>query len=88
MVEDAVGPAAGLAGFGCECMSDDLATDPFETRNGCEFRVPSRPGLGIAVDRAKLERYTVRMLTLQAEGRAIPRTPRAFAAANRSCMLS
>ena len=38
---------------------DDIVTDPFEYRDGA-LTVPSAPGLGVALDPAKVERYRVR----------------------------
>lgn len=46
-------------GAGLSYMADDLVDGWFELRNGCEARVPVGPGLGIQVNRDKLERYTV-----------------------------
>ncbi|NLF38260.1 o-succinylbenzoate synthase [bacterium] len=44
-------------------VADDLLTTPLETRNGCELRVPSAPGLGIEVDRARLAACTTHQET-------------------------
>jgi O-succinylbenzoate synthase len=46
-------------GFGRQYLADDLIEGWFETRNGCEIRVPSGPGLGITIDRQKLQTYTL-----------------------------
>jgi muconate cycloisomerase len=37
---------------------DDIITEPFAYKDGC-LEVPDRPGLGIELDEAKLERYRV-----------------------------
>lgn len=46
-------------GAGRVYLADDLVDDWFEVRNGCEAKVPDGPGLGIRVNRDKLERYTM-----------------------------
>lgn len=46
-------------GAGLSYMADDLVDGWFELRAGCEAKVPFGPGLGIQVNRDKLERYTV-----------------------------
>jgi O-succinylbenzoate synthase len=46
-------------GAGLSYMADDLVDGWFELRGGCEAKVPIGPGLGIRVNRDKLERYTV-----------------------------
>jgi o-succinylbenzoate synthase len=47
------------AGFGSMYLPDSLIAETFEVRNGCEYRVPQGPGLGIELDRDRLARYTV-----------------------------
>lgn len=46
-------------GAGLAYLTDDLVDDWFELRNGCEAKVPDGPGLGIQVNRDKLEKYSV-----------------------------
>ncbi len=46
-------------GAGLAYMADDLVDGWFHLRDGCEAKVPDGPGLGIQVNRDKLERYTV-----------------------------
>lgn len=46
-------------GAGLGYVADDLVDDWFIVRDGCEAKVPDGPGLGIRVNRDKLERYTV-----------------------------
>ena len=47
------------AGCGRDYLEDDIVKDFCEMRNGCEYRVPTGPGVGVDVDRKKLEKYTV-----------------------------
>lgn len=49
-------------GFSRAYIADELIDPWFETRYGCEFRVPTVPGLGITVDRRKLAKYTLRRI--------------------------
>ncbi len=44
-------------------VEDHLLETPYELRNGCEVRVPQGPGLGAAVDRQRLARYTIEKVT-------------------------
>ncbi len=46
-------------GAGLAYLADDLVDDWFILRNGCEAKVPDGPGLGIQVNREKLEKYCV-----------------------------
>lgn len=46
-------------GAGRAYLADDLVDDWFEVRHGCEAKVPDGPGLGIQVNRDKLEKYSV-----------------------------
>lgn len=46
-------------GFHFEYMADDIVENYFEKRNGCEYKVPTTPGMGLEVDREKLKQYTV-----------------------------
>jgi O-succinylbenzoate synthase len=45
-------------GFSRPYLADDIVEGYFEIRNGCEFKVPTTPGIGIDVNRARLEKYT------------------------------
>ncbi len=53
--------------LGCEFymanyyLTEDLLTDPFPVEDG-QVHIPTGPGLGIEVDRARLEKYTVQTL--------------------------
>jgi O-succinylbenzoate synthase len=47
------------AGYQKQYLPNELLDGWFEVRNGCEFRVPTDPGLGITVNRAQLATYTV-----------------------------
>lgn len=53
--------------LGCEFymatyyLTEDILTDPFPVKDG-QVHIPAGPGLGIEVDRAKLEKYTVQTL--------------------------
>jgi O-succinylbenzoate synthase len=40
-------------------LADDIVDDWLEIRDGSKVKVPEGPGLGICVNRSKLERYTV-----------------------------
>ncbi|MCD4824608.1 MAG: o-succinylbenzoate synthase [Phycisphaerae bacterium] len=51
-------------GFHFEYMADDIVEDYFEKRNGCEYKVPTTPGMGLEVDRAKLKQYAVTSVEL------------------------
>jgi muconate cycloisomerase len=50
--------------LGCEFymanyyLTEDLLTDPFPVKDG-QVHIPAGPGLGVEVDRAKLEKYRV-----------------------------
>ena len=50
--------------LGCEFymstyyLQEDILAEPFPVRNG-QVQVPTGPGLGVDVDRARLERFTV-----------------------------
>ena len=46
-------------GFEREYLPGDLIEPWFEERKGCEIKVPTMPGLGINVDRKKIEKYLV-----------------------------
>jgi muconate cycloisomerase len=53
--------------LGCEFymanyyLTEDILTDPFPVRDG-HVHIPSGPGLGVDVDRARLEKYAVQTL--------------------------
>ena len=47
------------AGFGVRYLPETLAVTPFAMHNGCQFKAPDAPGIGVAVDREALARYTV-----------------------------
>ena len=42
-------------------LTEDILTDPFPVRDG-HVHIPSGPGLGVDVDRARLEKYAVQTL--------------------------
>ena len=39
-------------------LTEDILTDPFPVNDG-QVHIPTGPGLGVEVDRARLEKYTV-----------------------------
>lgn len=47
------------AGLCSMYMADDIVTRPWPVRDGCRIAVPDAPGMGMAVDKAKLKRYTL-----------------------------
>lgn len=47
------------AGFSRMYLPESLLLNDFEIRNGCEIRVPDSPGLGVEIDRQKLQQFSV-----------------------------
>ncbi len=61
-------PAAGFEGEfvdGILMAEDDLLAEPIEVKDGF-VRVPGGPGIGVSLDRGKLERYASRPIVLAA----------------------
>ena len=51
------------AGFSQDYLTADVLEAPFEKRNGCEYKVPWEPGLGLHVDRKLLTQYATKIAT-------------------------
>ena len=47
------------AGLCSMYMADDVTTEPYSVRYGCQVKIPDVPGMGFEIDQQKLKRYTV-----------------------------